>query len=706
MATSHPSIAARQLQPVAPVTARAVIIALLLIPPVIYPVTMAEMWYFSAQPSSLSVFANVVMTLLALGLLNLALRRLLPRWELSRGELLTIFSLLSVAQGIAGRDLGQSLIGAQTHPYWFATPENKWMALFGDYLPKDLMMGTGGALKRFYGGGSSLLHSGDWSLWLRPFGFWFVATMGMMWVSLCLVSLLRRRWIEQERLSFPLAQAPLIMTEEGGQLYRNPGFWWAFGLVSLFNTLRIMHYFLPAFPEVVNAYPLWLFGAPRPWNALNAVWFQFRPHVISMAFYMPLDLSFSAWFFWAAANAQLLARASLGAPHVDRLDQQSVAAWIALIAVALWRAQAMLGYYWRVAFGKPALPGGSPPGGTGVSPVSAAGVGPSLQNPPPFREGGRGVGSAGEHRRDAGATQSQGGAALSFPDADEALSARLAYLGLFAGLIFLTWFAVREGMSLPVAIFFWIMYFVLVLAATRIRAELGAPATELGGTLPAWMLTTVFGVEVVGARNLTSLMCFDWLSGPRPHPQQHAMEAYKLAHESGVRPRGLTWALLAAVAVGFIFVYWPTVAMFYRHGAEHNSMSGYATYPELSYHAPNTLGLAHLLQYPTGTNWSDLGQFGAGLALTIALYALRQRFTGFPLHPIGFALGWSWTLFVNWLSIFLGWLVKWAVLHYGGYRTYQRALPVFTGLLVGDFASGWGWNLICQALKIPIKGFP
>ncbi len=641
---------------------------------------MAEMWYHSAQPSSLSIFASVVMALLLLGLLNLALRRLLPRWALSRGELLTIFSLLAVAQGIAGRDLGQSLIGVHTHAYWFATPENKWLDLFGEYLPRDLTVSDPGALRRFYGGDSSLLRSGDLPLWLRPCGFWLVVTMGMTWVSLCLVSLLRRRWIEQEKLSFPLAQAPLIMTDQGGRLYRNPAFWWAFGLVAFFNTLRILHYFLPAFPEVRNAYPIWLFGAGRPWSGMGAVWFQFRPHVISMAFYMPLDLSFSAWFFWAAANGQLLARSSLGYPRVDRLNQQSVAAWIALIAVALWRARTMLGYYWEVAF------------------HVGADFDPSAGQYPPARAGGH----CGADAAKSTPTQPP----PNFPDADEALSARLAYLGLFAGIAFLTGFAVREGMSLPVALFFWIIYFVLVLAATRIRAELGAPATELSGTLPAWMLTTAFGVERVGARNLTSLMCFDWLSGPRPHPQQHAMEAYKLAHEGGVRPRALTWALLAAVGAGFLFVYWSSVAMFYHRGAEHNSFSGYVTYPQLSYHAPNTLGLAHLLQMPTGTNWGDIGQFAAGMAVTIVLYALRQRFTGFPLHPIGFALGWSWTLFINWLSIFLGWLVKWAVLHYGGYRTYQKALPVFTGLLVGDFASGWGWNLICQLLQIPIKGFP
>ncbi len=634
--------------PTAPVTVRSTLLALALLPLVVHPVTMAEMWYHSAQPSSLSIFANVVMALLVLGLLNLAMQRLRPRWALSRGELLTVFVLLAVAQGMAGRDQGQSLIGVHTHAYWFASPENRWLELFGEYIPRDLVVSEPGALRRFYGGDSSLLRSGDLRLWLRPFGFWFVATMAAMWVSLCLVSLLRRRWIEQEKLSFPLAQAPLLMTDERVRLYSNRAFWWAFALVGLFNTLRILHYFVPAFPEVRNAIPIWLFNAPRPWSGMGAVWFQFRPHVIGMAFYMPLDLSLSAWFFWAAANGQLLVRSALGYPRVDRLNQQSVAAWIALVAVALWRALPLLRHYWAVAF--------------------------------------------------AGARDSQ--------EHEEPLPARQAYLGVIFGVLFLVIFMNYLGVTLWMAAFFWVMYFVLVLAATRIRAELGAPATELGGTLPAWMLTTALGTEAVGARNLTVMMYFDWLSGPRPHPQQHAMEAYRLAREAGVVPRGLHWSMLLSIAAGFVFIYWSSVAMFYHRGAEHNSFSGYVTYPQLSYHAPNTIGLANQLQMPKGTNWGDIGHFAAGMALTIGLYALRQRFTGFPLHPIGFALGWSWTLFTNWLSIFLGWLLKAVILHYGGYRVYQRALPVFTGLLVGDFATGWGWNLVCQALQIPIKGFP
>lgn len=627
------------------------VISAILIPVVIHPVTMAELWWHSAQPSSVSIFANVILALLILGLVNLALRRLHPRWALSRGELLAIFTLLSVAQGIAGRDIGQSLMGVHTHVHWFATPENKWMELLGKYLPRDLLVSDPVAMRVFYGGDSSLLRAGHLSLWARPFAFWFVAVMGMTWVSLCLVSLLRRRWIEHERLSFPLAQAPLIMTDEEGKIYRNSAFWWAFGLVALYNTLRILHYFVPAFPPIRSVHTIWLFEAPRPWSEIGAVHFWFRPHVITMAFYMPLDLAFSAWFFWFAVNVQLAVRSLLGygRPPGGRLNQQSVAAWVALVGVVLWRARSTLAGYWRVAFSR---------------------------------------------EKDEQEDQ-------------EAMSYRAAFLGLVAGMVLLTVFAMSQGMSLAVAVFFWVAYFVLVLAATRIRVELGAPATELSRTGPDWMLVTALGTEPVGARNLTVMNYLTWMYGShRPHPQQHAMEGLKLAEEGHVHPQLLTYAMLGAAAVGFAFLYWSVVAMFYRFGAEHNPYSGYVTYPMLSYHAPATIELANQIQFPFGTNWSDIGHFAAGLALTIGLYALRQRYVSFPLHPIGFALGWSWTLFCNWLSIFLGWLAKAVLLHYGGFRVYQKAIPIFTGLLVGDFASGWGWNIICQILKVPIKGFP
>ena len=67
--------------------------------------------------------------------LNTALRALWPRLALSRGELLTLFSMLWVVGTIP--QLGWmtywvSIVGA---PSYFATAENQWEETFFDYLP-------------------------------------------------------------------------------------------------------------------------------------------------------------------------------------------------------------------------------------------------------------------------------------------------------------------------------------------------------------------------------------------------------------------------------------------------------------------------------------------------------------------------------------------------------------------------------------------
>jgi hypothetical protein len=54
-----------------------------------------------------------------------------------------------------------------------------------------------------------------------------------------------------------------------------------------------------------------------------------------------------------------------------------------------------------------------------------------------------------------------------------------------------------------------------------------------------------------------------------------------------------------------------------------------------------------------------------------------------------------------WCATFVGWLIKWLVLRYGGMRLYRRAFPFFIGLILGDYVSGNLWALMGIALGQP-----
>lgn len=64
--------------------------------------------YFSIQtptPSTVSLIYPVIINLTLLVVLNLALKRWLSRLAFSQGELLTIYTMLSLAVAIAGHDV-------------------------------------------------------------------------------------------------------------------------------------------------------------------------------------------------------------------------------------------------------------------------------------------------------------------------------------------------------------------------------------------------------------------------------------------------------------------------------------------------------------------------------------------------------------------------------------------------------------------------
>jgi len=77
-----------------------------------------------------------------------------------------------------------------------------------------------------------------------------------------------------------------------------------------------------------------------------------------------------------------------------------------------------------------------------------------------------------------------------------------------------------------------------------------------------------------------------------------------------------------------------------------------------------------LLSSPTGTDWTNTGFIFLGSAFTVALMWLRRVFVWWPLHPIGYTMLSSWASFKLWFSIFLGWIMKYSILKYGGLGAY------------------------------------
>jgi len=155
------------------VTWKAIAIALILIPINCYWIVQIELVQFSAQPTTVSLIFTVVFSVFVLTLLNLLLKRFLPKLALRHGELLVVYVMLSVASATAGVSMVEILIPILGHAFWFATPENDWSNLLWRHIPKWLSVDNKKVLSGYYTGDSTLYTVQHIKSWISPLLSWF-----------------------------------------------------------------------------------------------------------------------------------------------------------------------------------------------------------------------------------------------------------------------------------------------------------------------------------------------------------------------------------------------------------------------------------------------------------------------------------------------------------------------------------------------------
>jgi len=80
--------------------------------------------------------------------------------------------------------------------------------------------------------------------------------------------------------------------------------------------------------------------------------------------------------------------------------------------------------------------------------------------------------------------------------------------------------------------------------------------------------------------------------------------------------------------------------------------------------------------------------------VTVALGVMRLRFPWWPFRPMGYLASNVWGMHWFCMPFVVGWAAKVLVLRYGGLRLYRRAVPLATGLIVGDMLNRGLWAVI------------
>lgn len=218
------------------VTVRAIIIAAVLIVINSYyqaPVSST----LDIEITDLALFCNVIFILFILVLLNSAFKRFIPSQALRQSELLTIYAMLATATALNGTDMIKCLVSLIGNGTWYATPENDWQNLFGIHLPHWLTVSEKEVLKGYYEGESTFYDSTYIQMWLPRALSWSSFAVVLIFVMLCINTIFRKQWVENERLTYPVVRLPSEMTRVGksATLFRNRLMWIGFSSAAILS---------------------------------------------------------------------------------------------------------------------------------------------------------------------------------------------------------------------------------------------------------------------------------------------------------------------------------------------------------------------------------------------------------------------------------------------------------------------------------------
>ncbi|UCH33357.1 MAG: hypothetical protein JSV65_12325 [Armatimonadota bacterium] len=636
-------------------TPRAILLALLLAVVNDYWIVQLEVVRYSF-PTYAAPFYNCVFTLLVVTAANLLVRARFPRAALSQGELITVYVMLSITSAVCSHNMMEILVSLMGYAHYFSTPANKWGALFADRLPGWLTVRDSVSLSNLYGGRSSLYDPVNYTPWVVPVLCWSAFCAVLLFTLLCINSIMRKQWVEAERLTFPVIQLPFEMTQDSGALFRNRHMWLGFAIAGSVTLLAGVSYLYPSVPYLrIVRRDIGAYITHPPWNAMGLIPMGLYFWAIGIAFLMPLELSFSCWLFYWALKMELVATEALGLRQLpvagggfDRsypfINSQAYGAYLAFFVMSMIVSRRYLGRVLRTAF-------------LGTKEVDESG---------------------------------------------EAMSYRAAILGALAGFFLLGAFAYRMGMSVAVIVTFFLFYFIFALIISRIRAELGFPTHDMHIMPPQNLIMTAVGTEQLPPANLVGFSLFYWFNRTyASHPSPHCLEALKLGERTEVPARQMFRGALIAGVFAMPIGFWMLLHHYFKLGGATAKMEQWA----LGFGRETWVALAGWMQNPFPPNTLSLFFVGAGFLFALLLGWLRIQFLWFPLHPLAYALANSWGVSQLWMPLLIGSSAKFLVFRAGGLSLYRKAVPFFLGLILGEITVGSLWTIIGVVIGIPTYDF-
>ena len=590
--------------------------------------------YFNTPAAIILFFFLVLFVNTGLGLLQRS-------WMLQRGELAVVYIMWIVATSIPSWGFTMNLIPQLAGAFYYATPENNWHNTLLPFIPDWIVPKPEPDAVKFFFEGAPSGYGVPWDLWLPPLLYWLPFTLALYVVMIATMVILRKQWVQHERLVFPLVQLPISMVqdENGSSSLIKPFFkswllWLGFAIPFIQQTLNGLNHHFPEVPTMRMGYNLPLFGGV---NLPIRLSFQ----MVGFSYLINRDIAFGLCFFFLLNTALQGLLNFFGFQKVDPLlgayssytgsiiVYHGFGGVVVLVLFGLWTARGHLRQVAAKAFG--------------------------------------------------GAPQ--------VDDSDEILSYRAACLSLLGGLLLMGVWLWHSGLPAWTIPFYLALVLVLFVALTRVVAEGGLAHIFAPMTASAFMVGC-FGTRAFGTSGIVTIsFTYVWASDIMTFVMASCANGLKLAEETIRRNRrGIFWAMIIAILLALVSSSWMVLDLGYQHGGIN---TGWFFFDTAILRAFDNAALR--LQADTGWQWENWGHTGTGAAIMGLLMIARQRFLWWPFHPLGFPI--SMVFGTMFFSVFLAWVFKTIVLKYGGPSLYLRTRPLFLGLILGQFVTAGLWYL-------------
>ncbi len=576
-------------------------------------------------------------------------------------ELIFSWVIMVLVSGIAYTGFARTFFINLTAPFYFASTENQWSQILHPLLPKNLFPASPTAIEKLYNGIEGGREMGwfeiagaiPWNAWVLPFLSWGFFMMACYFLIICLVNLINRQAVENERMNFPLLIVPKMiqkaMDKKGlSSFLGNKFLLMGISIPVFLHLLNGFNYYFPTVPSIDT---LVLAGQYFPkvgfLTGFIKLKLYFYPAFIGFAFLTSKQVSFSFWFFFilGALFTGVLSIAGysfpaseLGTtfgPTLSRPEEtQMVGAFIVFFLFLFWLARFHFKDIICLAFSK-------------------------------------------------------NNASLS----EDALGDKIAFWGTFIGsFLVICWF-IFHGLSFITAMVITIFFFMFIMVATRIVCQGGITYFTLT-VAPLDAINTILGFKIFSnigllLAGITQKVLFVDL---RESAAPSLLHAQKVMHRVG----GKRFTLLFILFTMLICLGVSALAMIllcYKYGIRELQLD-WATRTTLSVYNNLLPVLDQTLDHRMNQGLSIKYFAALGAIIMAVLVVCYHRFYWWPLHPIGYLMVYSSAMKILWISFFIGWVFNALCMRYGGVLMFKKMRYFFVGLIMGDFLMGGTWAVV------------